>query len=133
LTIETKDLLLDSLSVQPNIRSLLGENGIFYEKHYCTVAWCCPSRVNLFTGRAAHNTNVTALSPPYGGYPKFLEQKLDDNYLPVWINKSGIRTYYVGKFMNAYSFSNFALPHPKGWTHSRFGHAYVSLGTCGGR
>lgn len=73
---------------------------------------------------------MTALSPPYGGYPKFIEQKLNDNYLPVWINESGIRTYYVGKFMNAYSFSNFALPHPRGWTYSRFGLAYTSLGTC---
>jgi arylsulfatase A-like enzyme len=121
LTINGKDMLLDSLSVQPNIRNLIGGNGILYEKHYCTVAWCCPSRVNLFTGRAAHNTNVTALSPPYGGWPKFADQRLNTNYLPVWINESGIRTYYVGKFMNSYTVNNFAMPaHPRGWTESNF-------------
>lgn len=42
------------------------KEGATYENHFCTVALCCPSRVNLWTGRAAHNTNVTGLVPPYG-------------------------------------------------------------------
>ena len=86
------DKLLDSMSVMPNVKSLIGDNGITYDKHYCTVAWCCPSRVNFLTGRAAHNTNVTTLTAPYGGWPKFVTEGLNDNYLPVWINKAGIRT-----------------------------------------
>lgn len=53
-------MLLDSMSVMPNVNSLIGAEGVTYQKHYCTVAWCCPSRVNFFTGRAAHNTNVTS-------------------------------------------------------------------------
>lgn len=40
--------------------------GAEYLHHYCTVSLCCPSRVNLWTGRAAHNTNVTDIAPPYG-------------------------------------------------------------------
>ena len=99
---------------------LIAEQGTLYENHYCTVAWCCPSRTNFLTGRAAHNTNVTAIAPPYGGWPKFLSQGLNENYLPVWINESGIATYYVGKFMNAYENDNFDHPHPKGWKHSSF-------------
>ena len=86
------DLHLDSMQAMPNVKRLIGEQGVTYEKHYCTVAWCCPSRVNFLTGRAAHNTNVTALSAPYGGWPKFLEQGLNDNWLPVWIKDAGIRT-----------------------------------------
>jgi arylsulfatase A-like enzyme len=61
-----KDHLLDSLSVQPNVQSLIGGKGVTYNKHYCTVAWCCPSRVNYFTGRTAHNTNLTSAQAPYG-------------------------------------------------------------------
>lgn len=113
-------MLLDSLSVQPSVKTLIADKGVLYQKHYCTVAWCCPSRVNFFTGRLSHNTNITALSPPYGGWPKFLDQKLNTNYLPIWINESGIRTYYAGKFMNSYSVHNFDDPHPKGWTESSF-------------
>lgn len=111
-------MVLNSLSVQPNVKKLIGEQGVTYSKHYCTVAWCCPSRVNFLTGRAAHNTNVTSTVPPYGGWPKFTEQKLNDNYLPVWINDAGINTYYVGKFMNGYGKKNYMTPHaPKGWTN----------------
>ena len=118
---DDQDMLLDSMSVMPNVKSQIGDKGVTYKKHYCTVAWCCPSRVNFLTGRAAHNTNVTALSAPYGGWPKFTTQGLNENYLPVWIKHAGIRTYYIGKFMNAYGVKNLDVPsHPKGWTHSSF-------------
>lgn len=118
---DDQDVHLDSMSVMPNVNKWLGDEGVRYESHYCTVAWCCPSRVNFFTGRAAHNTNVTSTGPPYGGWQKFGEQGLNDNYLPVWINESGISTYYAGKFLNGYSEKNLAHPaHPKGWTESSF-------------
>jgi N-acetylglucosamine-6-sulfatase len=123
-------MLLDSLSVQPNVKSLIGDKGVTYEKHFCTVAWCCPSRVNFFTGRAAHNTNLTSAQPPYGkgtrwsdcllvvltfdlgGWTKFGELGLNDNYLPVWLQDAGVNTYYVGKFMNGYKRYNLATPAP---------------------
>lgn len=110
------DTLLDSMSVMPNVKSLIADKGITYERHYCTVSWCCPSRVNFLTGKAAHNTNVTALENPFGGWPKFVSQGLNKNYLPVWLQEAGIDTYYVGKFMNAFSTENFLSPAPKGWT-----------------
>lgn len=118
---DDQDMLLDSMSAMPNVKSLLGDEGVTYQKHYCTVAWCCPSRVNFLTGRAAHNTNVTSTTPPYGGWPKFTEEGLNENYLPVWINDAGINTYYVGKLMNGYSKKLMANPsHPKGFTDSSF-------------
>ena len=85
---------------------------------------------------------VTSVTPPYGkgdlkwiqvtllfadildlstgGWPKFTDQGLNDNYLPVWLSNAGINTYYVGKFMNGFSKGNLATPEPpKGWTNSR--------------
>jgi arylsulfatase A-like enzyme len=115
---DDQDLLLDSMSVMPNVESQIGAQGVTYTKHYCTVAWCCPSRVNFLTGRMAHNTNITALSPPYGGWTKFAENHLNDNYLPVWMQAAGIRTYYIGKLMNNYGVKNHNSPHPKGWDMS---------------
>ncbi|KAK5165839.1 uncharacterized protein LTR77_008762 [Saxophila tyrrhenica] len=118
---DDQDMLLDSLSVQPNVVNQIGKQGVTYNKHYCTVAWCCPSRVNFLTGRAAHNTNVTTLTPPYGGWSKFMSEGHNDNWLPVWINTSGIKTFYAGKLMNGYSNNNFDRPaHPKGWHDSSF-------------
>ena len=42
--------------------------GRLFDKHYCTIAVCCPSSVNLWTGQMAHNTNVTNVQPPWGEY-----------------------------------------------------------------
>lgn len=63
---DDQDVHLDSLSYQPLVKKYLIDNGLTFQHHYCTVAICCPSRVNLWTGLAAHNTNVTDVAPPYG-------------------------------------------------------------------
>lgn len=78
-------------------------------------------RVNFLTGRAAHNTNVTSGSLPYGGWRKFLDEGLNSKYLPVWIQDAGIRTYYVGKLLNGYKMANVKGPtYPQGFTKSSF-------------
>ncbi|KUI58056.1 Arylsulfatase [Cytospora mali] len=74
----------------------------------------------MWTGKAAHNTNVTDLRPPYGGYPKFIDQGFNEKYLPVWLQAAGYNTYYVGKLFNAHSIWNYDNPCPMGWTGSEF-------------
>ncbi|CAI6341932.1 unnamed protein product [Periconia digitata] len=117
---DDQDQLLDSTDYMPFVQKHLGEQGTFYQRHYCTIAVCCPSRVSLLTGKAAHNTNVTDVAPPYGGYPKFISQGLNDNYLPVWLQEAGYNTYYTGKLMNAHSTANWNNPFPKGWNGTDF-------------
>lgn len=63
---DDQDVRLDSLEYMPHLQQHLVKHGTVFERHYCTVALCCPSRVNLWTGKAAHNTNVTDVNPPYG-------------------------------------------------------------------
>ena len=63
---DDQDLHLNSLDYMPNVQKHFGKQGSFYKRHYCTISICCPSRVSLLTGKAAHNTNVTDVSPPYG-------------------------------------------------------------------
>jgi N-acetylglucosamine-6-sulfatase len=50
----------------PLLKKHVIEHGTFFKSHYCSTAVCCPSRVTLWTGRNAHNTNVTDVFPPYG-------------------------------------------------------------------
>lgn len=131
---DDQDAQMNSLDYMPLLKKYLLDEGTHFRKHYCTVALCCPSRVSLWTGKAAHNTNVTAVNPPYGmlapltprasiltttgGYPKFVDQGLNDKYLPVWLQEAGYNTYYVGKLFNSHSISNYATPFPNGFTGS---------------
>lgn len=55
-----------------------------------------------------------------GGYPKFLSQGLNENYLPVWLQDAGYKTYYTGKLFNAHTVKNYNSPHAAGWTQSDF-------------
>jgi N-acetylglucosamine-6-sulfatase len=63
---DDQDLLLDSINYQPSVQKHFAQEGTWFKKHFCTVALCCPSRVSFLTGKAAHNTNVTDVSAPYG-------------------------------------------------------------------
>jgi N-acetylglucosamine-6-sulfatase len=117
---DDQDLHMDSLSYMPLLKKHVVDHGTSFSNHYCTVALCCPSRVSLWTGKAAHNTNVTDINPPWGGYPKFISQGFNDNYLPVWLQDAGYSTYYVGKLFNAQSLSTYNKPHAAGWTGSEF-------------
>lgn len=63
---DDQDVHLDSLNYIPLLQRYMAENGTTFNKHYCTVAQCCPSRVTLWTGKAAHNTNVTDIAGDFG-------------------------------------------------------------------
>jgi hypothetical protein len=63
---DDQDLHMDSVDYMPLLKRHVIDHGTFYKRHYCSTAICCPSRVTLWTGRNAHNTNVTDVFPPYG-------------------------------------------------------------------
>ena len=63
---DDQDLHMNSLDYMPFVRRHLIDQGTLFKRHFCTTALCCPSRVTLWTGKAAHNTNVTNVTPPYG-------------------------------------------------------------------
>jgi Sulfatase len=63
---DDQDLHLNSLSYMQSVQKNLAQEGTTFNRHFATVSLCCPSRVSLLTGKAAHNTNVTDIMPPYG-------------------------------------------------------------------
>ncbi|OQE44203.1 hypothetical protein PENCOP_c002G03337 [Penicillium coprophilum] len=117
---DDQDLKLDSLSYTPLTVKHMAKKGTTFANHFVTTALCCPSRVSLLTGRQAHNTNVTDVHPPWGGYPKFIERGFNENYLPVWMQQAGYDTYYTGKLMNGHSLENYNSPYPAGFNGSDF-------------
>ncbi|KAL5341218.1 arylsulfatase [Aspergillus crustosus] len=117
---DDQDVHLQSLDYMPLVTKHLLDQGTYFNKHYCTTAVCCPSRVTLWTGKAAHNTNITDVNPPYGGYPKFVTQGFNENYLPVWLQNAGYNTYYTGKLFNVHTVDNYNDPPAAGFTGSDF-------------
>ncbi|KAL6707458.1 hypothetical protein ACN47E_004028 [Coniothyrium glycines] len=117
---DDQDMHLNSLNYQASVQKHFAQEGTWFQKHFCTVALCCPSRVSLWTGKAAHNTNVTDVSAPYGGYPRFVEEGFNDNYFPVWFQEAGYNTYYTGKMMNGHSTKTYNDPYINGFNGSDF-------------
>eukprot|EP01060_Flectonema_neradi_P038054 TRINITY_DN7880_c0_g1_i1.p1 TRINITY_DN7880_c0_g1~~TRINITY_DN7880_c0_g1_i1.p1 ORF type:complete len:565 (+),score=35.12 TRINITY_DN7880_c0_g1_i1:121-1815(+) len=50
---------LGSLVAQPNVRSLLMDNGVRMSNYFVNTPVCCPSRTEYFTGRYFHNVRGT--------------------------------------------------------------------------
>ncbi|KAJ5772752.1 Alkaline phosphatase-like alpha/beta/alpha [Penicillium paradoxum] len=117
---DDQDLQLNSIAYTPLISKHIRDQGTFFRNHFVTTALCCPSRVSLWTGRQAHNTNVTDVSPPYGGYPKFVERGFNEDFLPIWLQEAGYDTYYTGKMFNAHTIHNYHSPHINGFNGSDF-------------
>jgi len=65
---DDQDLHMQSMDYLPLVKKHLADKGTFYKRHYCSTALCCPTRVTLWTGKLAHNTNVTDVSPPWGKF-----------------------------------------------------------------
>lgn len=117
---DDQDVHLNSLDFMPLVRKHLVDQGTSYNRHYVTTAVCCPSRVTLWTGKASHNTNITDVKPPYGGYPKFVANGFNEKYLPVWLQQAGYSSYYVGKLFNGHSIDYYDQPYPAGFTGTDF-------------
>ncbi|KAG2175458.1 hypothetical protein INT43_001105 [Umbelopsis isabellina] len=113
---DDQDYRMDSLSYMPNVQKYLVDQGTTYTNHYATVSVCCPSRVSLLRGQFAHNTNITHVMEPYGGYDRFNALGLGEDYLPLWLQAAGYSTNYIGKLMNGVSVHNWETA-PKGWDY----------------
>ncbi|WIA39128.1 hypothetical protein OEZ86_005260 [Tetradesmus obliquus] len=101
---------------QPALHKYLRTQGTEFENHYVTTPVCCPSRTNILFGKYSHNTNMTDVFPPAGGYTKWLAAGLNHGpYLPKYLQGAGYNTYYAGKFLVEYALYNYR-PVPEGWT-----------------
>ncbi|KAF4501999.1 arylsulfatase [Fusarium agapanthi] len=115
---DDQDVHMESLKHMPLLEKQMADEVTLYTSHYCTTAICCPARVSILTGRLSQNTNVTDVL--HRGYPKFIIEGLNSNYLPIWLQEAGYNTYNTGKLFNAHTVENYDKPHAAGWTSSDF-------------
>ncbi|KAF5592016.1 arylsulfatase [Fusarium subglutinans] len=91
---DDQDLHMESVDHMQYLKSDIVSKDTTYNQHYCTVALCCPSRATLWTGKAAHNHNIT--------------------------NEAEYSTYYSGKLWNFHGVSNYDRPYARGFNASDF-------------
>lgn len=60
------------------------------------------------------NSNFTSTMDPFGGYEPYWTRGFVDDYLPVWLQDAGYKTYFVGKLVNGVTTANYHRPLP-GW------------------
>ncbi len=111
-----------SMRVMKIVRKELKEKGVTMKRMYDNFPLCCPARATLLTGQYAHNHGVLSNIAPDGGYGVFNERH-GDNYLPIWLQRAGYTTGYIGKFLNEYAepdeYGTTPTDVPKGWNDWR--------------
>lgn len=101
IVVVTDDQTAASLNpqVMPNVERLIAGPGARFLNSSNPTPLCCPSRAAFLSGQYGHNNGVLWNAPGY----RALEHKR--NTLPVWMKRAGYETAHVGKYLNAYRYS----------------------------
>jgi len=78
-------------------RRLLGDQGVRFANTFVPLPLCCPARSSFLTGQYPHNHGVWEHVQPWG-YSAFD----DTETLPVWLQRAGYNTAFLGKYLNGY-------------------------------
>ena len=100
---------LDYLSLMPNVRTRLREQGVFMANHVAAQPLCGPSRASLLAGRYPHNTHYVDNDDLKSIAAWKLQQ---GNTIGTWLTTAGYHTAYLGKYVNGLEEAV-----PRGWNH----------------
>jgi N-acetylglucosamine-6-sulfatase len=112
VVIMTDDQTRESMKVMKNVKSLIGDRGVAFQRSFVNYSLCCPSRATFLTGQYMHNHQVLGNEWPNGGFDRF-ESLHGNNNLAVWLQRSGYYTALIGKYLNGYGKR---LLIPPGWS-----------------
>jgi arylsulfatase A-like enzyme len=111
--ITVDDASVGDLAVMPRVRRLIAERGTTVRQAVAPTPICVPARASLLTGQYAHNHGALTISGDGGGFAAFGN---DEETLPVWLQRAGYDTMFVGKYLNGYGEQSSADYVPPGWT-----------------
>ena len=94
---DDQDLVLDSPNYMPNLQSMIVSQGVTMRNGFVATPVCCPSRVELITGRYYHN-----IGAPNGEcmHIDATSNVLSNHSLFSIMNKHGYKTGVFGKLTN---------------------------------
>ena len=115
ILILTDDLDAKSISVMPQLKTLIADQGTTFTNFFVTYALCCPSRSSILRGQYVRNHQVLTNTPPSGGFEKFQAVGNDQSTIATWLKAAGYRTTLMGKYLNGYPDRNNPTYVPPGW------------------
>jgi len=96
------DLDWASFNQVPRLAALK-QQGTTLSNFVVTDSLCCPSRTSFMRSQFVHNHRVLSnVKKTGGGWEKFQSQGLQNDCLPTWLQKSGINTSLIGKYLNGF-------------------------------
>ena len=100
--ITADDMRADDLDFMPRTKKFLGRAGVTFTNALSNYPLCCPARATILTGQYPHNNGIKGNEWPEGGYKKFYLSGAEQETLPVWLQRAGYRTGFIGKYLNHY-------------------------------
>jgi len=97
VVIMTDDARYDDLRFMPHVRHLIEDQGVRFDNAFSPQPLCCPARASFVTGEYSHNHHVWSQAPPWG-----FQALHDSSTLPVWLQRAGYDTVFLGKYLNGY-------------------------------
>lgn len=129
------DQKLGTMQYTPNIQVLLHDQGLTFDDFLVTNALCGPSRATILRGQYTKSHKVYTNRSRYGGFGRMYELGIEKSTIATWLQNSGYRTGYFGKYLNGYPDEDrFKAPKtyvPDGWSEWYSpveGAGYVSFG-----
>ncbi len=106
------DMRYDDLKYMPKTLSLLGDEGMQFEKAFVSIPLCCPSRATIMRGQYAHNTGVWSNSlGPDAGWQGYVNHGNEQDNVATRLHDAGYRTGLFGKYLTPYRGTTV----PPGW------------------
>src|SRR3990172_1877511 len=99
ILILTDDLDAKSISVMPQLKTLIADQGTTFTNFFVTYALCCPSRSSILRGQYVRNHQVLTNTPPSGGFEKFQAVGNDQSTIATWLKAAGYRTTLMGDYL----------------------------------
>ncbi|HWI44004.1 MAG TPA: sulfatase [Nocardioides sp.] len=91
------DMRVDDLRFAPNVRKIIGRQGVTFDNSFSPFPLCCPARASFLTGQYAHNHKVYWHEAPFG-YGAFDDRKT----IGTSMHAAGYSTGFIGKYLNLY-------------------------------
>jgi arylsulfatase A-like enzyme len=127
LFVLTDDMRLDDLQFMPQVRSLIGDQGVSFDDYFDNVTLCCPARTSILRGQYSHNTGVLTNGGTNGGFETAHAGNVEQSTIATALHDAGYTTGLFGKYLNGYPNSvspSYVPPGWDQWSSSSKGNAY---------